>query len=67
VVITVRLGKGDEDLEAWWESLPPGRRSQILKKALREYLEQESLEEMVRRVVREEMQEALRNDPTSQD
>ncbi len=58
IVFHVRLGKGDEDLERWWRSLPPGRRSQILKQALREYLEQEPLEETLRRVVREEIREA---------
>jgi hypothetical protein len=59
IVFHVRLGKGDEDLEEWWRSLPPGRRSQALKQALREHLERQPLEEIVRRVVREEIREAL--------
>jgi hypothetical protein len=57
VIITVRLGQGDEDLKRWWLSRQ-GSKSRALKQALRAYLEQEPLEEMLRRVVREEIREA---------
>jgi hypothetical protein len=58
MIVTIRLGQGDEDLKRWWLS-QQGSKSRALKQALRAYLEQEPLEEMLRRVVREEIQEAL--------
>jgi hypothetical protein len=58
MIVTIRLGQGDEDLKRWWLSRQ-GSKSRALKQALRAYLEQEPLEEMLRRVVREEIREAL--------
>src|SRR5690348_13661357 len=41
--IHVRLAVGkDQDLIAWWEALPTGTGAEVVKRAIRDYLEREN-------------------------